>query len=64
MRCVIPRHMAAAVTAWGRTAEREHKAFNAQITLLPTDFAELELNLSFTTFSWASKRKELVQREV
>ncbi len=52
--------MAAAVTAWGRTAAGEHKAFNAQITLLPTDFAKLELNLSFTltTFSRALKRKK------
>ena len=52
--------MAAAVTAWGRTAVGEHKALNAQITLLPTDFAELQLNLFFffyalTTSSWALK---------
>lgn len=44
---VIPRHVAAAVTARGRTAAGEHKALNAQITPLPTDFAKLELNLSF-----------------
>lgn len=54
--------MATAVTAWGRTAAGEHKAFNTQITLLPTDFAKLELNLSFTlrTFSWALKKKKRV----
>lgn len=54
--------MATAVTAWGRTAAGEHKALNAQITPLPTDFAKLELNLSFTltTFSWALKRKKRV----
>lgn len=60
--------MAAAVTAWGRTAAGEHKAFNTQITLLPTDFAKLELNLSFYTenlfmgITWGGK--ELVQQEV
>ncbi len=48
MWCIIPRHVAAAVTAWGRTAAGEHKALNAQITTLHTDFAKLELNLSFT----------------
>lgn len=42
--------MAAAVTARGRTAVGEHKALNAQITRLPTDFAELELNLFFFFF--------------
>ena len=40
--------MAAAVTAWGRTAAWEHKAFNMQITPLPTDFVKLELKLSVT----------------
>lgn len=47
--------MAAAVTARGWTAAGEHKALNAQITLLSTDFAKLELNLSFklTAFSRA-----------
>lgn len=42
--------MAAAVTARGRTAVGEHKALNAQITRLPTDFAELELNLFLFLF--------------
>lgn len=42
--------MATAVTAWGRTAVGEHKALNAQITLLSTDFPELELNLFFFFF--------------
>lgn len=60
---VIPRHVAAAVTARGRTAAGEHKALNAQITPLPTDFAKLELNLSFffytQPFSWALKRNKI-----
>lgn len=68
MWCIIPRHMATAVTAWGRTAAWEHKAFNAQITPLPTDFAKLELKSFFDTehlFFMAIKEKiELVQREV
>lgn len=32
--------MAAAVTAWGRTAVEEHNALNAQITVLPTDLVQ------------------------
>lgn len=52
--------MAAAVTAWGRTAVGEHKALNAQITLLPTDFAELQLNLFLRTDNLFMGIKELV----
>lgn len=56
--------MAAAVTARGRTAVGEHKALNAQITRLPTDFAELELNLFFFFFFYTDNLfmgiKELV----
>lgn len=37
---VVARHMAAAITAWGRTAVEEHKVLNAQITLLLTDFVQ------------------------
>lgn len=40
MWCIIPRHMAAAVTARGRTAAGEHKAFNTQITPVPTAWTE------------------------
>lgn len=40
MRCVIPRHVAAAVTARGRTAAWEHKAFQTQVIPLPTDVAK------------------------
>lgn len=61
---IIARHMAAAVTARGRTAVGEHKALNAQITRLPTDFAELELNLFFFLFFYTDNLfmgiKELV----
>lgn len=68
MWCIIPRHMATAVTAWGRTAAGKHKAFNTEITLLPTDFAKLELNLSFKAVNLfmgiKEEKQELVQREV
>lgn len=50
MGCIIARHVAAAVTARGRTTAEEHKALNARITLHPTDvllsFNALSLSLS------------------
>lgn len=45
MGCIIARHVAAAVTARGRTTAEEHKALNARITLHPTDVL-----LSFNSF--------------
>lgn len=52
--------MATAVTAWGWTAVGEHKALNAQITPLSTDFPELELNLFFFFLYLFKAIKELV----
>lgn len=48
MGCIIARHVAAAVTARGRTTAEEHKALNARITLHPTDVL-----LSFNSFFFA-----------
>lgn len=62
MRCIIPRHVAAAVTARGRTAAGEHNALNAQITLLPSEPAKHPLNLPPRLH--VNLIKELVEPEV